>query len=88
MSFTRELPLYQCHKQVRALKIAHLVANPRGVELHFEDQRYAPMQFPAQWIDQHKVEAGGYFVWYEDGYKSFSPAGAFEAGYTLIGGAS
>lgn len=83
---TRELPRYQCHKKVWALKIAHLLANPRGVELHFEDQGYAPMQFPAEWIDKHKVEAGGYFVWYDDGYKSYSPAAAFEAGYTLIGG--
>ncbi len=29
-----------------------------------------------------KTEVGGYYVVYEDGYKSFSPAGAFESGYT------
>ena len=29
-------------------------------------------------------EVGGYYVVYEDGYKSFSPAGAFESGYTPL----
>jgi len=28
---------------------------------------------------------GDYYVVYEDGYKSISPAKAFEEGYTLIG---
>lgn len=83
-SLTRELPRYQCHKQVHALKVAQLMENPRGFELHFEDQSYVPMQFPHEWIVKHAAHAGGYFVWYADGHKSFSPADAFEAGYTLI----
>lgn len=33
---------------------------------------------------KHKPVAGGYFVVYEDGYESFSPAKAFEEGYTRI----
>lgn len=91
MSLTRELPRYQSHhKQVHALKIAHLNANPRGVELHFEDQRYAPHQVPYAWCGKHNVNgltaSGGYFVVYADGYESFSPGPAFEADYTLISG--
>jgi hypothetical protein len=39
-------------------------------------------------FDQEKTQAppqpGGYFVVYKDGYKSFSPAKAFEEGYTRI----
>lgn len=84
MSLTRELPRYQCHKTVQALKIAHVLANPRGVELHFEDQRFVPAQVDAVWFDKHKVEAGGYVVYYEDGYASYSPGAVFEAGYALI----
>lgn len=84
MSLTRELPRYQCHKQVQALKIKLRIPNPRGVELHFEDERFAPHQVDAVWFDKHKVEAGGYLVVYPDGYQSYSPAEAFEAGYTLI----
>ena len=37
-----------------------------------------------EWLDKHNPEVGGYYVVYEDGYKSFSPAKAFEEGYTLI----
>ena len=29
-------------------------------------------------------EVGGYYVVHKDGYKSFSPANAFEEGYTRI----
>ena len=36
------------------------------------------------YMHKHKPEVGGYYVVYEDGYKSFSPAGAFESGYTLL----
>ena len=86
MRFTREIPTYQCHKQVQALKIAHLLANPRGIELHFEDERFGPAEMSAAWIDKHKVMAGGYLVIYDGGYASFSPAEPFEAGYTLVGG--
>lgn len=33
------------------------------------------------YLAKHQPEVGGYFVLYEDGYRSFSPAGVFEAGY-------
>ena len=37
-----------------------------------------------QYAVKHDPRAGGYFVVYEDGYESWSPAGVFEAGYSLI----
>ncbi len=37
-----------------------------------------------KWMTKHSPEVGGYFVAYEDGYTSYRPAKAFEAGYTLI----
>jgi hypothetical protein len=33
---------------------------------------------------KHSPEAGGYYVQYKDGYTSFSPAEAFEEGYTRL----
>lgn len=91
MSNVIEIPRYQCHKQVQALKIKLVIENPRGIELHFEDERYAPIQMSAAWAAFHaetgKDKAdptGGYIVWYEDGYTSWSPAEAFEQGYSLI----
>jgi hypothetical protein len=84
-SFTIPIPTYQCHKRVQALKIKLVVANPRGYELHFDGDRFVPMQFDDAWEAKHKPLPGMYVVWYEDGYVSCSPAAAFEAGYTLVG---
>ncbi len=36
------------------------------------------------YMRKHQPKIGGYFVVYKDGYKSFSPAEAFEEGYTRI----
>jgi hypothetical protein len=43
---------------------------------------FAPFAVSREYIDKHKPEAGGYYVTYKDGYQSFSPAIAFEEGYT------
>lgn len=88
---TAELPSYRCHKVVRALKI-HQVIDPTqpGNEsdgsrmLHPMDARFSPFRVDGDYARKHNPQSGGYFVVYDDGYKSFSPAIAFEAGYTKI----
>lgn len=55
-----------------------------GCNLFFEDERYAFRPMGAIWFRKHQPTKGGYFVVYEDGYESFSPAKAFEDGYTKI----
>ena len=35
-------------------------------------------------VQKHNPQSGGYYVRYEDGYESYSPAEAFESGYTPI----
>ena len=91
-----EMPRYKCHKEVHALKIAILQAatgdhasgqneeTDGGFLMYAEQPGYAPIKLDANWVRKHEPEAGGYYVVYEDGYASFSPAKAFEAGYTLI----
>ncbi len=49
-----------------------------------EDAGYAPFAVSEEYIDKHNPQPGGYFVVYDDGYQSFSPAKAFEEGYTPI----
>ena len=49
-----------------------------------EEQRYARFCVDRTYVEKHKPEAGGYYVVYADGYKSFSPAAAFEEGYTRL----
>jgi hypothetical protein len=58
----------------------------QGAHLFFEDVGYAPIPVDADWYRKHDPEKGGYYVVYEDGYKSFSPAEAFENGYARIDG--
>lgn len=86
-----ELPRYQCHKRVYALKIAGLhVDHPSCVEkgdallTPVNSAVYAPFIVGRAYMEKHKPEAGGYYVLYDDGYRSFSPAQAFESGYTRI----
>lgn len=48
------------------------------------EQGYSPFEVSREYLDKHQPEAGGYYVRYADGYESFSPASAFEKGYTRI----
>lgn len=82
----REMPRYKCHKEVWALKIASITTEEGGLDrLTFEDDRYEPIVVAHAWTEKRGAKAGGYYVVYQDGYTSFSPAEAFEEGYTLIG---
>ena len=90
-----EMPRYQSHKKVCALKIAAIEFD---ADIAREDDRetdgsaiitpaekgYAPFRVDAAYVQKHTPKAGGYYVVYDDGYKSWSPADAFEGGYTLI----
>jgi hypothetical protein len=80
-----EMPKYSCHKQVWALKIKMIGIAPDGSGLITpEDGRYAAFEVSAEYMKKHTPVYGGYYVAYEDGYKSFSPAAAFEAGYAKL----
>lgn len=83
------LPLYQCHKKVRAAKIAQIKTvdeiHDYRVLIVPEDKKIPAFRVSDAYMDKHKPQVGGYFVVYDgDGYQSFSPAKAFEEGYTLI----
>jgi hypothetical protein len=86
MTAASEMPRYQSHKQVWALKIAAIEFAENG------DAKIAPADagFAAFACDGYRSKFHGdehdlgYFVQYADGYKSWSPTEAFESGYTLI----
>ena len=87
MNATREMPKYECHKKVWALKIAGIVGDQHGgVYFQPAEEGYDKVPMSPEYVAKHKPEVGGYYVVYEDGYKSFSPAGAFESGYVRIDG--
>lgn len=84
-----QMPRYQCHKKVWALKIKEIKRAPSGNatvthSLVFKEGAYAPLNVSLEYIDKHSPQAGGYYVVYDDGYKSYSPAKAFEDGYTRL----
>lgn len=79
------MPRYKCHKEVWALKIQSI--GPQGEDgvamLQPADAGYAAFPVSQEYQQKHKPEVGGYYVVYDDGYKSYSPAKAFEDGYSL-----
>jgi hypothetical protein len=86
----REMPRYACHKEVWALKINAIRQSDQPTDsvggswlLDVEEPGYAPIEVShADYVLKHSPHAGGYYVVYKDGYQSFSPAKAFEDGYT------
>lgn len=80
MPTEQSMPRYRCHKEVSALKILGVRAERY---LEFEPP-FSDIDIGNQWVEHHGPQAGGYLVVYEDGYQSFSPAKAFEDGYTLV----
>lgn len=79
MTTKREMPRYRSHKTIQALKIKTV----QGESLTFEDG-YPAMDLEPKVFVRYTPKPGDYLVVYEDGYKSISPAKAFEEGYTRI----
>jgi hypothetical protein len=89
-----EMPRYRCHKEVWALQIAAIEFDldrkepneegEEGATITPAEKGYAPFRVSAEYVRKHKPQVGGYYVVYKDGYKSFSPADAFEEGYTRL----
>lgn len=87
----KEMTRYRSHKEVWALKIKEIIdPTEPGNEsdgsriLVFEDGCYADMRVDHEYVHKHNPQADGYYVVYKDGYKSWSPAEAFEEGYTRV----
>lgn len=89
----REMPRYKSHKEVWALKIRTietlLTADADGHKsgsalITPAEEGYAPFRVSAIYVKKHDPKPGGYYVVYGDGYASWSPADAFEAGHTRI----
>jgi len=78
------LKTYKCHKEVQAFKIKTLFKYTNGEGwLSPNNDSSDIISVTKEYMQKHKPKIGGYYVVYEDGYQSFSPAKAFEDGYTL-----
>lgn len=78
-----ELPRYQCHKQVGALKIAAIEFKEDGSAIVApESVSFLPFTVDNYRQKFHGDENDlGYYVRYSDEYESWSPTKAFEEGY-------
>ena len=93
MSEAVTMQRYKCHKEVGALKIAKIEQSSADKEntcggtweLIPENENNTNIVVSHAWYCKHLPKEGGYYVVYDDGYASFSPAQAFESGYTLLG---
>ena len=85
-SYEIDIPLWKVKSSLsHAFKIAkiHLFEDGKAA-LHPEDSCFGAVGVSKEYMDKHKPEVSGYYVVYKDGYKSFSPAKAFEEGYTKV----
>ena len=77
-----ETPKYICHKKVGALKIKSIKqSNDEGTGILSFYGSKQKKEVSAEWLLKNNPQVDGYFVIYEDGYESFSPAEPFESGY-------
>jgi hypothetical protein len=79
-----ELPKWKCHKTVQAAKITGFDIDNEGEYTLTLEGIEKPVIVSDDYMHKHKPEIGGYYIVYADGYESFSPAEAFEGGYTKI----
>lgn len=86
-----KLPAWRCHKKVRACKIRSVIVThaPNRIDIPGglifpEDMRFGAIEVSGAYLVKHKPTPGGYYVRYDDGYESFSPAKAFEEGYKRV----
>lgn len=80
-----KIPKYKCHKEVRAFKIKEVVGrtDPPFILIPI-DESLDEVMVDVKYVVKHRPKIDGYYVLYDDGYESFSPAEAFEDGYTLL----
>lgn len=86
---------YKSHKQVQAFKVEQILKITRidgldsagdplvsdKYELHGAG---VIVEVSQEYMAKHKPQLRGYYMLYADGYESFSPADAFEDGYTAV----
>lgn len=81
---------FQSHKVVYAAKIVGITTTNEGAVFTLdpswknENSEVFTLPVDAAYLQKHKPTVGGWFVHYGDGYCSWSPAKAFEEGYTPI----
>lgn len=83
MTDVSKLPMWQCHKRVRASKIVE-IADPDVGYKEAVLECGERVQLDRDITARYWPQVGDYIVVYDDGYMSISPAKSFEDGYTRV----
>lgn len=85
------IPKFKCIKVVGAFKIGNIIHDSDAASIEnretdgtaflFSEDGSLAIKVSPNYLRKHNPHIGGYYVKYEDGYESFSPAEAFEKGY-------
>lgn len=78
-----KLPRWKSHKEVWADQIARVKDGGKTWVLNCTEKVDVQSALSAR-VPAGTDPTGGYYVRYEDGFESWSPAKAFEEGYTRI----
>ena len=87
MDAQAEMPKYQSHKQVWALRISAIeIHEDKSATIAPKDEGFAVFKTRPGWAERFEgsEEDPGVYVVYADGFSSWSPSDAFDEGYTLI----
>ena len=78
------LPRFRCHKVVEAFKITAIGEFVGDNLIPLLGEGELAVKVSDAYMRKHNPQVGGYYVRYQDGYESWSPAEAFETGYRLM----
>ncbi len=85
MKFVPPLTKWQCHKQVWAEKIINIRYSQSDPHISWELANGEIVTVSNDLLCRGtSTPVGGYYVLYENGYESWSPADIFEAGYVQL----
>ena len=78
------LPKWKCKKIIEGFKIGVIeYIDNGGAEIKSDCGKYV-VRVQQSYLDKHRPDIGGYYVRYQGGYESWSPADALEDGYDPI----
>jgi hypothetical protein len=82
---TTTLPLYACHKTVRAARIERILDAVQGLGASLKLAGIErPFRVSAEFVDKHDPVAGGYLVVDAAGTPSFAPAAEFDGSHSPV----
>lgn len=79
-----EMPLYECHKKVRAVKIGAIQVEDGFCYLKPVDDKYDEIKLTIGWYRKNKPGPNGYYIEEPNGQTSYLNEEAFKRDYEKV----